>query len=247
MSRLRFASLVSIVALLTVGCGAGAEDEATSSDAITEEEAAEQLQLQTLVLKGEPANPASTQKLGITHWHVYVKVDDTVSQTYAFATDAARDVRYALVVDNLKGSATLLQYDKAGVMEKPASIERETIETLLADFATLRDRASSASAKGGLTTKTMGNGTECALRVAGAALAAAVAIGTISWVAGVGATYMVGANAAGFALSNAAINAAGVKAAGGAVAVMVESGAIGALIFDQYDRTKQVCAAAITR
>src|SRR5262245_22386552 len=104
------------IAAATIGCGPSESEDAAAngSDAISQEEAAKQLNLKRLVLD-EPASSQAQKELGLSRWYIYVNIDKNHADTVAFATDKDGDVRYALVAQAKERSETILEYEKSGI------------------------------------------------------------------------------------------------------------------------------------
>jgi hypothetical protein len=234
---------------MAVGCAPAADsgDGASGADAITAQEAAKQFTTNGPVpgLENVPASPDNVTKLGIEQWHVYESVDEKqVTHVVAFATDAGKDVRYALVLDSGSGKAAVLQYDKDGVKanQDPAAIPQETMSALLVDFAMLRDKANQYGGGSGVTTQALSAGAQCGVRVAAAALGAAVVIGAGWWAISAAATWSVDAMIVGTITEEAGDNLA---LATGAGVGLVASAAVVTWLVTQLDKTEAACSAAM--
>jgi hypothetical protein len=241
------AALASLA--MSVGCAPAGDggDGASGADAITAQEAAKQFTTNGPVpgLENVPASPANVTKLGIEQWHVYESVDEKkVGHVVAFATDSAKDVRYALVLDSGTGKAAVLQYDKDGVKadQNPAAIPQETMSALLVDFAMLRDKANQYGGGSGVTTQAMSAGAQCGVRVAAAALGAAVLIGAGWWALSAIASWTVEAEIVGTITEETGDYAA---YAGGVGIGLVGSAAVVTWGVTQMDKTVSSCSAAI--
>lgn len=101
------------------GCASAASDGEldSSTSNIDQREVAKELDVTSQVISDAPATPGNP--LGIARWNAYVTRSASAEGFVAIATDdtAAKDVKYAVVVDAKRKEARILFYDAAGRRE----------------------------------------------------------------------------------------------------------------------------------
>lgn len=142
-SSFSYLALATALSLsLVAGCGASpAVEDEDDSAAITHEEAVKGYEFAELLLDEVQAS-ADVRKLGVERWSVYSASKGTFAGLVMFATDAARDVKYALLVNATRsadGKARIaaIALDKAG--KESSAVDAATFKILTGDSKMLSD------------------------------------------------------------------------------------------------------------
>lgn len=138
-----FLALATSLALsLVAGCGASpAVEGEDDSAAITHEEAVKGYEFAELLLDEVQAS-ADVRRLGVERWSVYSASKGSFAGLVMFATDAARDVRYALLVNATRsadGKARIaaIALDRAG--KESSAVDAATFKIFTGDSKMLSD------------------------------------------------------------------------------------------------------------
>ncbi len=145
-----FAGTAPLLLLALGACApAAAEDVDDTEDAITHSEAAAQHEFSALLFKDDQRSVTNaTRALGVASWAGYTISDKRFLGVGLFASDAAGQVRYALLLNarraaDGKADVAVLEVDKAG--NRSPKITPATYSALLGDLEHLQRSLRSAS------------------------------------------------------------------------------------------------------
>jgi hypothetical protein len=205
-------AIVALGATMTLGCAADEGDDASNQNgaAISADQAASATDFQERVAGGFAAG-AAAQEAGITSWSVYAASKDAFEGAILFATNAANDVRYAILLNGKNGDLHIIAYNKAGETsgEDIAPLDRPAVEMLLGELPGIVDLLKQAAPQAGVHITSgpahpVACGFEIAFGVLFAATAVAVAVaGGLEVAAAAGVATLAASAASGMTLGAA--------------------------------------------